>query len=191
MVFTISIDNNDIPIHIDTKGNLYFEYLNQLFQLNVDRNNDPYLESGNYEIVNKKVKLCKGKIYETGEFQNDSHFTEDNGHSIVYSYEIEDDQHDELEENPFVFCNKGLNLEIYDRNNGDINALYDVFIYDDSNSEEHAKLLFKTKLLNEICIYRVAIYKNGKFFFRPIGCFVEKTYELHLENNEVICKKVN
>lgn len=189
MTFTIQIDSNEVTVHIDTKGNLYFEHLNQLFQLNVDRDNDPYLESGNYEIINQSVEIPKGQIYETGEFKSDNYFMEDNGHTIVHSYEIEEDQHDETDENPFIFCDKGLTLEIFERNNGDINALYDIFIYDDSDDDGHSKLIFQTKLLNEICIYRVALYRSGKFFFRPIGCFVERTYELHIENNNIICKK--
>jgi hypothetical protein len=191
MPFTIPVDNSIISIHVDTKGNLYFEYLNNLFQLNIDKNNEPYLESGNYEIIENDNNIIKGKIFESSDFQDDNYFLEDNGHAIVYSYEFEDDQHNDNEENPFIFCDNGLNLEIKERNFGDINALYDIFIYDDTDEDEHSKLIFQTKLLNEICIYRVALYKSGKIFFRPIGCFVEKTYDLHIHNNEICIQQFN
>ena len=51
---------------------------------------------------------------------------------------------------------------------GDDNfALYDTLLYDGSMSSSN--LIFKTKLLNDIAIYRLCIYTSGHITFRPIG----------------------
>ena len=38
---TIQIGNYSLPIHVDTHGNLYLEYNDKMYQLNVDSNDKP------------------------------------------------------------------------------------------------------------------------------------------------------
>jgi len=205
---SITIDNELIPIHVDSHGNLYLEHKQKLFQLNIDKNDDPtfgdYGEC-NYNVIPNDTlkntqKITKGQIIKSEKFVDDIYLVEDNGHELVheknpdsddvnFSATVDDDYYygyeNDIEEPPFIFYESECNLDIYDRENGDVNALYDILIYDDSDKDEHAKLIFQTKIPNEICMYRVAIYKSGKIFFRPIGCYMEKRYKLSIVDDLV------
>lgn len=90
-----TIDNQKIPIHIDTHGNLYFEVNKNLFQLNIDKNDDPYFDVGNYEIVSNEVEIMKGKIVKSNKFVDDTYFPEDNGHNFIGTEKEEEPSHDE------------------------------------------------------------------------------------------------
>jgi hypothetical protein len=169
-----SIDNLKIPIHVDTHGNLYMEVNENLMQLNIDSNDKPYFDTGDYQIISNEIKTMKGKIVNTNKFVDDTYFPEDNGHDFV-----NDDK--QVEETYFLFYDNESHLTINERNNGDIDALYDTFIYDENN------LTFRTKLSDETNFYRVIIYTSGKFFFRPIGCSTEKKYTLHIVENKIVC----
>jgi hypothetical protein len=183
---SITVDNLKIPIHVDNKGNLYFKVNNNLLQLNVDKNDDPVLESGNYEIMYESGISSKGKIIKSEKFENDEYFPEDNGHTLVDD-SYQDDEYDE--EAFFKFYDLDSHLEIRERENGDILALYDIFIYDDHDTQQPSKLIFQSKMQNEMVIYRVVLYTSGKIYFRPLGCDKEKKYEIHTDN-EKICINV-
>lgn len=187
----ISIDNHDVPIHIDVNGNLYFEINNALFQLNVDRNDDPCMEQGNYEIIpDSELLITKGKIIKSEKFVDDKYFPEDNGHTLVDDTQQSSEEFSEsYDDSYFSFYETGCHMDIHSRENGQVLALYDVFLYDDSDTCNHPQLVFQTKLQHENAIYRVALYTSGKFYFRPIGCFMEKKYELSIVDNAIICKR--
>jgi hypothetical protein len=202
---TIKVDEQNIPIHIDTHGNLYFEIKNTdiittdgvspVYQLNVDQNNEPYLDIGDYHIVDmsdkKNVyehsKLNTGKIVKSEIFINDKYFPEDNGHALIYQNSSMYPDEDLDDDAYFIFYQTDNKIQVDDRNFGDINALYDVFIYDDSDKDAQPQLIFQSKLQNEISIYRAILYTSGKFFFRAIGCFIEKSYKLVIKNNTIEC----
>lgn len=198
---TIKVGDQCVPIHIDTHGNLYFEienndpltsnYPNFIYQLNVDKNNEPYLDIGDYDIIDNKdeqiPKFHVGTIVKSEKFVNDRYFPEDNGHTITDKAPHLDPDEDLDEDSQFIFYQKENNITINDRNFGDINALYDIFIYDDNDSCSGPQLIFQSKLQNEICLYRVILYTSGKFFFRAIGCFVENKYKLEIKNNTIEC----
>lgn len=195
---TIKVCDQYVSIHIDTHGNLYFEINNNdkltsncqsfIYQLNIDRNNEPYLEIGDYNIINNQEQnpnFHVGTIIKSEKFVNDKYFPEDNGHTLVNTTQNIDSDEELNEDSIFTFYQKENNITINDRNFGDINALYDIFIYNDSCSE--SQLIFQSKLQNEICPYRVILYTSGKFFFRAIGCFIENKYKLEIKNNIIEC----
>lgn len=185
---SIQIEQKHIPIHIDTNGNLYFESNGNLFQLNVDPNNEPILESGNYDVVQEnEIYIQKGKLVKTEKFVDDRYMPEDNGYSLVSDL-VEDEFDETNEETQIEFYDTENKFTIQERENGQIASLYDVFVYDDTESNNLSKLIFRTKLHDEIPSYRVIIYTSGKFYFRPIGCMREKKYSLQLMDNLISVK---
>ena len=122
-----------------------------------------------------------GKIKKSNTFIG-SYFPEDNGHSLVDTIKIDDI--DDNDESFFTFYESTHLLDIQNRNNGEVNALYDIFVYDKSNI-----LVFQSKIQDNTTIYRVVLCLDGKIFFRPIGCDVEKNYKLCVINNSVMIMK--
>lgn len=190
----INIDNKAIEASVDNYGNLYFDFCDKTYQLNVGANNEPILDVNNSAITNQNANVTRGNIVNADKFVDDTYLIEDNGHECVYkcvkSEEYFDDDfyqnyQDDCVEQSFVFYGVEPQLEIVERENSDVNALYDLFIYDDKEQETHGKLFLQTKIPDEICPYRVALYTSGKFFFRPIGCDVEKKYKLTILDNEI------
>jgi len=196
---TINIDNVDIKVHLDVCGNVYFEHNDVLTQLCVDAHDDPYLDPANYDIIIPEEEaipeIIRGTITQSDTFNNDMYFVEENGTSfnrIRESFEC-DDMSDDIcfsEDNVyFIFYEKDPKTDFPSRNNGDIPALYDTFIYDDV-SEEKAEMILSAKINTENNIYRTIIYRSGKFFFRPIGSHIERCYKLAIENNSIVCCKI-
>lgn len=177
----ILISNISIPIHIDTNGNLYFEFKKKLFQLNVDKNDDPIFEEGNYEIISDQPTQL-GEIVKSNYFGDEKYFPEDNCHSLKDEFS-DNDSEDEEEYFTFYKSNKEIDFPIYERENGHILALYDIFIY---HNEE---LIFQSKLKNGMCCYRVLLQTNGDFHFRPIGN-TDEQYHLDLINDSIVCIKI-
>lgn len=175
----ITIDNNYVLLHVDINGNLYFNFNEKMYQLNIDENDNPILEIGEYNIMDDIKIYTKGKIIKSEKFENDDYFQEDNGHDLIDENNDYYDEYEDIDETPFFkFYDSESKIDIHNRENGHILALYDIFLYDNISQPEQEKLIFQSKLQNEISIYRVALYTNGKFFFRPIGCAKEKKYIL-------------
>lgn len=65
-------------------------------------------------------------------------------------------------------------INIYCREDEDIMALYDTYIYDINN-----RLLFKSNSPDNSSIYRLRIFPTGEIFFRPIG-YSEQKYILKI-----------
>ena len=104
---SINIDDYSSQIHVDTHGNLYLEFEGTLFQLNVDQNNAPYFDIGDYNIISdpdEQPKIQTGKIVKSEKFFNDQYFPENSGHDLVdenpnlYSDDEQDDDDDCNEE---------------------------------------------------------------------------------------------
>lgn len=194
---TITVDDKSVLVHIDICGNAYFEYDNNISQLCIDRNDDPYLDFADYPIIEPDEKLSdvvRGTIIATDTFKDDRYFVEDNGKTFTrknikdeYELELEDPYLDDAEIY-FIFYEKNGESKIPHRQNGDVPALYDTYIYDDTETET-STLIFSSKINTDNSIYRAIIYKSGKFYFRPIGCTTEKSYKLHIVDNKVICVK--
>jgi hypothetical protein len=190
----ISIPNPDntqsfnFIISFDPYGNIYFDgsqnshdpYFTTpsslIFQLNVDRDNKPYLDNSNYDIINENVPINKLKIVETNIIDEE----EDD-----YIIEFDEDGNEILcndDNPPFTFYYNNEDIQICERENGDICALYDSEIYDENkNPKIHSfsgdnASIYKLKIfLNDDiyfnCIdnsdikYRLVINENGNILF--------------------------
>ncbi|ARF11710.1 hypothetical protein Klosneuvirus_2_146 [Klosneuvirus KNV1] len=118
--------------------------------------------------------------------QNDDCYPEDKDHII--EEDIEEDDNTSIDGDTiekygeynykFDFWNIE-HIDINYREDGDITALYDIYIYDDNN------LIFKSHSIDDSSIYRFRIYKNGDIFFRPIGG-TERKCKLECINQELI-----
>jgi hypothetical protein len=191
----------------DLYGNFYLHDKNDkinAYQLNISNNNIPYFEYGNYEIIDKKTKINTFKILDENSLKNkvndDNLLNIDDEDNNNYDYYPEDenlmDNEDSIineqdlldEENiknyginnlKFDFWNNSFNKDImiFDRKNGDIMALYDIYIYENNH------LIFKSNASDKSSIYRICIY-DSEIVFRPIG-YPTINYTLKFENNDI------
>jgi hypothetical protein len=79
-------------------------------------------------------------------------------------------------------------LDKYIIDGDDCMALYDTLIYDGNPSS--CNLIFKTKLLNDLAIYRLCVYTSGHISFRPIGSS-DKKYVINVDENDTINININ
>jgi hypothetical protein len=179
-----------IPIHIDIGGNVYFEYDNVLHQLNIDHNNAPYFIRDRFpEIpVNPCTPSCIGKLQLDSTFVQNYYYPEDGGHTCIGDHEYEQDQYDEIY---FAFFENGLHFDIKNRclESNDVDyttseAAYDTLIYDSKNS-----LVFRTKLVGDVCVYRVSLYLDGKITVRIMCDRIINTYQLVIKTH-LECQKI-
>jgi hypothetical protein len=189
-------------ICFDRYGNLYFKVDNRMYQVNIDGQNRPYADLGKYSEINKQFldkdvkyntfklshkELLKNKIND--ELEEDIRDDEDvisdteelaiESDSIIYE-EIENKYG--VHNKPFGFSYVDPNYEIpvdY-RENGDIIALYDTYVYDKDS------LCFKSYSREEESIYELKIFSGGSVGFKPTGN-PERSYELvyNKENGEL------
>lgn len=125
--------------------------------------------------------------------KNIDYYPEDNDHfdDNDDSKESYDDGNQEIDEEniklygydnqKFTFWNN-INdnpIPIFNRKDGDIMALYDVYIYDND------RLIFKSKSADNSSIYRfrINIDENDDIYFRPIG-YTEQQLKLKLNDDE-------
>lgn len=207
-MITTTINNINVPVHIDMGGNLYLEHNERLHQLNISAHNEPYFDVGEYGIINIEDKYQNyGIIAKSDKFKNDKYFVEENNYNFTNKYnddymgiEYVDDTYC-INNSKFIFYKDDrCNVNIYDRTNGQINALYDIFIFERINTDERGndvisgndnlKLIIHSEIPNELCIYRVCLTTDGKFYFRIHGNENEYAYELLIENDEIKVKKV-
>lgn len=202
-----TVDLEEFDISFDYYGNLYFNFKNANYQINVDGKNNIVAEKGDYEIldensykpklysmipVEKKILHKKiNKQLQTEDEEEDydePHFVpEENDHEIEINESDEDDKmidEDHIkrygEQNkPFVFSRMGDDdFPIHNRRNGDIAALYDVYIYNNKN------LMFKSKSKDNESIYIINIDPTNKMHFRQIGGII-KTYSIKRIDDEI------
>lgn len=204
-MFTIKVGDADVDVHIDVCGNIYLKKTTEqdadmMYQLCINGNDDPYLDYGDYSVIKKSqcfapeelsddVEILKepvrGIIRNTDDFYDDKYYIEENGYSFdrkdkktKYDLELEDIYLNDDVDIYFIFYEKNETNIIENRKNGDVPALYDTFMYDDTVTPAELQLTAKINTLNNI--YRVNIYKSGKFYFRVMGNSFEKKYALCL-----------
>lgn len=68
------------------------------------------------------------------------------------------------------------NIPIYSREYGEVAALYDTYVYNES------MLSFKTNSRDNTAIYRLILNTDGKISFRPIG-YIEHHYNLYINSD--------
>lgn len=245
MILTITTPDNNIiecVLSFDIYGNLYIYTNNKkdskTYQVNISGKNEIYLESNNYEILNKydgklntfmlldknnslKTKIKNLKIERNSENLDDNLDHDETEYDSEEEYDLEGDKikqdyypedNDHLDNNndndndsdgteiydednikmygqsnlQFSFWTQNIenDIDINERVNGDIMALYDTYIYDNNDN-----LIFKSSSRDASSIYRIKIYQRGDIFFRPIG-YKEMKYKIINENDVlsfVIC----
>ncbi len=160
-----------LKICFDYYGNLYLGSSNlldlskniELYQVNIDNKNCPYLEKGDYHIIDKEYytlnKADEDYIYEDIESQ----YGENN-----------------LE---FDFSSNISDIDIDMRNNGDVCALYDTYICNGDRAED---LIISSKSKND-SYYQIILNKmNNTLKFIVIGDDVAKDYKIICENDKII-----
>jgi hypothetical protein len=187
-------------ICFDPYGNIYFDgsenlhdpyfakyacspYNSLLFQLNIDRDNKPYMDNSNYEIINDNVEVTKLKLVE-GEnndvYENNEIYDEQDEYIIEldeYGNEIlcgDDNQ-------PFVFYFNDNNIQINERENGDVCALYDTEVYGINNMP-----LIQSASGDNGSIYKLKIYLNNTIYFSCVGNTEDKYKLIINENGELL-----
>lgn len=185
----IRVSGKDVVLHVDTNGNVYLEYNRLLYQLNIitcERGEVPVLERGEYsEIIYSEEGISKeplhiGRIKASANYVDDKYFPEDSGISLIGN--DTEDEDDVYEQEEYFKFYGSLLTPIVDRDNGHVVAMYDMFLYDSNG------LVFRTKLCGKTCVllYRVILHTDGQFYFRPIGCQIEKKYELIIKDDIIM-----
>jgi hypothetical protein len=197
----------DIRLSFDMYGNLYFNDL-QISVNNknhlVAEAGDYYVLEKNIDTNFKKLHMfdknnrLKKKVLKT---INEPHTEELDDDDPENPYEIEDEDHyvdsgdDEPElvvdeeksrqygddNKPFTFSTSvGIENLVNDRNNGDICALYDTYIYRDNN------LSVKSTSSDNSSIYRIKCYSDGAVFCRLTTDVDVRFYPKLLKTGEII-----
>jgi hypothetical protein len=207
-----------VPL-FDTDGNLYIKFNGNYYDIIIQGNNtllcekiklnqiikSKNIKSGQFKLTSSMNSL-KGKVfkeylkdmdklktedYEIEETEDEfdrinKFFPED--FEYFESYDKSDNIDDEKEEY-FIFLSdvsKNNILNIIEGNDGI--ALYESLLYNKDLSS--GDLIFKSKLINGVPIYRLRLYESGDIAFRPIGD-QEQYYKLLMdENNNLILKSI-
>lgn len=204
-------------INFDDSGNLYFEFSHNdefkdkeftLYQVDIDGKGDMILDLADYKIIDSKKHLF-GKIHQDKSKTSKSHVLmdkedsdaddendddEDPYGSVSEKYYPEEKGYfysiptENYHQSSFHFCQTSdIVIPVNTRTNGDVLALYDTHIYDDSSN-----LVFRSKLLGEPPLYIVKVHQNGNVTYREIcnvdGCkhyslFVDKDNNVTLQYN--------
>lgn len=171
----ISIPNPDntqsfnFIISFDPFGNIYFDGSQNLpnpyfttqssliFQLNVDRDNKPYMDDSNYEILDNNIPINKLKTLETNiiDEEEDDYIIEldEDGNEILY----------DGDNYPFTFYYNNGDIQMCERENGDISALYDSEIYDENKNP-----VIQAFSGDNASIYKLKIFLNDDIYFNCI-----------------------
>lgn len=194
-------------LNFDEFGNLYIENNINIFQINISGKNFPYAELGNFAklslsnlpinniTIQEKNNQLKDQVDQEENSSEESpeldYFPEEseyflNSPDCTNSEESFDDENIKIygiNNKKFKFYSDNQNKIIYKRENGDITALYDTYIY---NQE---KLKFVSNSAEQDSIYRLNIHTNGYLFFRPIG-YPEINYKLFLDSDQIIFQEI-
>lgn len=208
MSITIKSEYGDVHMNInfDTFGNLYFGNSHQINidgknvpyaeKGEYEITQKIQYKFGSFSLINNENSLSKRVKDEQITFDSDEENSPDEEN---YFFDDTDHMNNEENENSnsgsfdedninnygrhnvkFVFniLNDSIKIDINDRINGDIMALYDTYIYDD-------KLLFKSNSSDDSSIGRFRIFTNGTIYFRMIG-YPESKYTLQLQNDNLL-----
>jgi hypothetical protein len=139
----------------------------------IEREFDNYNSDDEYDLENNIDYYPEDTDYLNNEDENENGDENENENGD----ENEDDYNENEDNHKFTFWTNIINnqFSIFNRENGDIMALYDVYIYKDD------KLMFRSNSIDNSSIYRFKINVNGDIHFRPIG-HVEKKFKLELDN---------
>lgn len=177
----ITVDDIEFSIEFDKYGSLYLINKLSIFQININGNNEPIAESGDYQIIDN-VNVNINKMI--GSENINSYFVEDKDAFIDESDITDTIDSDELKE--FIFSGSLCEIPIHDRKNGQYQALYDTFIYDNN---EH--LCFRTKEPHNEILYRIKIILPNRFAMRLIiADDIEYKLKYDIDKNELYFIKI-
>lgn len=192
-IFQVLIDGKNYPLCEIGTYNIISKYNTNLrhFKL-LDKHNS--LRSK----IQKKIDQLENDSENDDEDDDDENSDEEYYKSIKPNYYPEDEDHidsddeDNEDDDPIIdednlnkygvdnitfnFYGNQTICDINCREDGDIMALYDVYLYDNNNN-----LVFKSISSDNSSIYRFRIYSNGDIYFRVIGS-MEYKYKLNIEN---------
>ncbi len=177
----VAVDSDkkyDFSICFDEYGNLYLDgtkYINDeyftnpsslLFQINIDKDNKPFGDGGEYNIISdvisvNKLPLDENKDYDQGKEQDDR-IDQDKWEFII---ELDSDGNEIIyEDNPKFIYYGNFEIPINDRENGDIAALYDTELYNINNT-----CIMTATSGDNSSIYKIKISQHGYIYFSCIG----------------------
>lgn len=182
--YQVNISGNSLPIldqGLYTIIQPYVKEFKQIIHTDID---NPLQQKLKKKIENNENDNSDDEYFL--DEQNNDYYPEDHDHDITNKDEEDDNisiDCDTIEKYgeynyKFDFWNNN-NIAINYREDGDITALYDTYIYDDN------KLIFKSHSIDNTSIYRFRIYKNGDILFRLIGG-TERKCKLEYINQELI-----
>jgi len=186
----ITVDNKKIIILFDRYGNIYLENNNNLYELEIDKKNNPIITNINNnkqeEILNiNKITINKNKLQQKIIDEDNEEYKEieDKEYTIngkIKEIIIDEDNINEygIYNKPFIFYSpKYSETKIIDMDQN-ISALYDTYIY------ENNTLIFVSKSCEEESIYRLILHTNGIIQFRNIG-ENNRQYRLNINNDTI------
>lgn len=191
----LSISNESVEYILDTLGNLYLKHGEHVYDFVIGMDNTISIEElpSNYEIDLTEIEInCDGKLVMLSNPKSlkdqieisDSIEKNDDGDKYYYENNLYDEgdiyDDDEIEEYvTFMYTNpEKKSIKIIEL--GESVALYDVIVHNiDLKSND---IVMKTKLVNQIPIYRINICSNNMLSFRPIGC-EQLIYSINIDNN--------
>lgn len=157
-----SKSHNNLDLYIDRYGNLYFDFNNTVYEIEIDRFNVP-----NLSIIN----LDSLKNIDDYKLDNINNYIEDSEENDEYKdtetsddFMIDDDNINKFGYNnlPFNFySNTDSTIKIID--GSDICALYDTYIYDND------QIIFISSSKNNDSIYKLQLHNDGKIVFTNVG----------------------
>jgi hypothetical protein len=181
---------------LDIYGNLYYTIDSVVYQFNVSNKGELVLESGDYTIfgiydnemgtihsydssLKKETTEQILLMDEDDPFKQELYYPEDNHYNEIVDIQYEENGFSgleayELTNDKFYFSNDGnFKINIYKRNNGDTESLYDTLFFDED------KLMFKSTYSGN-SLYRINIYETH-ILLKSIGNPTKK-YELTIES---------
>lgn len=199
-------------VYFDTCGNMYIEYMEKMHQICIDGKNDIYTDVADYSILshdsiecgyimdiekNTSNKETVMDIIEQDEddVNSDDEFYDENDPfgSVSDRFYVEEKDYmfsisvEDYSLSQFYFCKRlGTdNFLINKRKNGDINALYDTFIYNND------KCLFRSKLIGEPPLYVVKVYPHHINLRDIYDIDYSKNYKILLDGSEISLIKIS
>ena len=186
IVLTVDDQKFNFTICFDEYGNLYLDgsnYINNeyfdivhslIFQLNVDRDNNPYFDPGNYEIISDII-INKLPLDKQEEDKKEHDENEQDNHEFII--ELDSDGNEILcDDDPKFTFYGNLDIKITDRENGDVAALYDTEIY------HNTVCIMSTASGDNSSIYKLKLNLNGDVYF---GCMCDKENKYTISINKL------
>ena len=206
----ISVSSETIEYVLDNMGNIYLERNGNIYDFVVGTNNNLCIEKlpshyfdnivetkGDYEKTLELLsdpKSLKDHIDITGDIMEAKYMNDDAEHKYYYENIMYDEDDGEDEINDYNYNNEESVVFLYTNQDNKIKTielcdsipLYDIVARDGDLSS--GSIVMKTKLVNQIPIYRMNICNDKVISFRSIGD-EENIYDICLQDDELVLIK--